>query len=58
MNSPSKSRLILPPILPRQQTMSSFTTNVSRTTTGKDTSNRFRLSSRQTTFMKSISEIL
>ncbi|CAF3442031.1 unnamed protein product [Rotaria sp. Silwood1] len=56
-SAPSKSRLILPPIIPRQQTSSSFGTNVTLTTFDNETNNRFALPSRQTTFMKSISEI-
>ncbi|CAF4611135.1 unnamed protein product [Rotaria sp. Silwood1] len=56
----SKSRLILPPIMSRQRT-SSFASNITSipgTPSDVDANNRFPLSSRQTTFMKSISEIL
>ncbi len=56
-NLPPKSRLILPPILPRQTTLSSFTSNVTTTTVDNEGNNRFTLPSRQTTFMGSISEI-
>ncbi|CAF4646133.1 unnamed protein product, partial [Rotaria socialis] len=56
----SKSRLVLPPIIPRQRTSSSFASNATSTTSTAfdvDTSNRFPLASRHNTFMKSISEI-
>jgi hypothetical protein len=56
-NPPSKSRLILPPILSRQPTSSSFVSNATTTPLDNETNNRFTLPSRQTTFMKSISEI-
>ncbi|CAF3496897.1 unnamed protein product [Rotaria socialis] len=57
-NTASKNRLKLPPILPRQQTSSSFASNLTVTTFDKETNTRFPFSSRQNTFMKSISEIL
>ncbi|CAF1590355.1 unnamed protein product [Rotaria magnacalcarata] len=57
-NTASKSRLKLPSILPRQQTSSSFASNLTVTTFDKETNTRFPFSSRQNTFMKSISEIL
>ncbi|CAF3733415.1 unnamed protein product [Rotaria sordida] len=55
----SKSRLILPSIMSRQRT-SSFSSNITstpRTSLDVETHNRFPLSSRQASFMKSISEI-
>jgi hypothetical protein len=56
-NAPPKSRLVLPPIMSRQRTSSSFTSNTTATTAfDVETNNRFA-SSRQNTFMKSISEI-
>ncbi|CAF0886081.1 unnamed protein product [Rotaria sordida] len=56
-SAPSKSRLILPPIIQRQPTSSSFGTNTTLTPFDTEINNRFILPSRQTTFMKSISEI-
>jgi hypothetical protein len=57
MNAPSKSNLTLPSIISRQRTLSSFTSNVTTTPVDYDSNNKFTLPSRQTTFMKSISEI-
>lgn len=54
---PSKTRLILPPIMSRQGTLSSFGSNGATTSVDNETNNRFTLPSRQNTFMKSISEI-
>jgi hypothetical protein len=51
-----KSRLVLPPIIPRQRTSSSFTSNTT-TPLDSETNNRFALSARLNSFMKSISEI-
>ncbi|CAF2653059.1 unnamed protein product [Rotaria sp. Silwood2] len=59
-NLSSKNRLVLPSIISRQRTSSSFASNITSTPGTPfdvDTNNRFPLSSRQTTFMKSISEI-
>ncbi len=52
----TKSRLILPPIIARQRT-SSLLTNATSTILDNETNNKFTLTSRQSTFMKSISEI-
>jgi hypothetical protein len=55
--APSKNRLVLPPILSRQRTSSSFASNTTAATPfDNEINNRFT-SSRQNTFMKSISEI-
>lgn len=59
-NASSKSRLIFPPIISRQRSSSSMasqTTAASTTTFDNDANTRFPVASRQTTFMKSISEI-
>ncbi len=53
----TKDRLILPPIITRQRTSSGLISSATSTTLDNDTNNKFTLPSRQSTFMKSISEI-
>ncbi len=54
---PTKNRLVLPPILSRQGTTSSLASNTTASTLEGETNNRFALSSKQPSFMTSISEI-
>jgi hypothetical protein len=54
-----KNRLVLPPILSRQRKSSSSSLTSNATTSlDVETNNRFALSSKQNSFMKSISETL
>jgi hypothetical protein len=54
---PTKNRLVLPPILSRQPTSTSLVSNTTATTFDGETNNRFALSSKQASFMTSISKI-
>jgi hypothetical protein len=54
---PTKNRLVLPPILSRQPSSSSIVSSTTAATLDAETNHRFALSSKQTSFMTSISEI-